>query len=550
MPHAIVVGASLAGLSAAFSLSLRGFDVTLIDKREAYTLKQRIFMPQDLVKKFYNLTDLAQKGINLDYEHGFPHLIYAENINNIEKSGLDFTFFSLLEECKGVIEIKALQEYQLSKFKNLQQGNKEFNYLETTLDPEALTSVELQRKIAKSFVDKIAFLPKAMPVSMLASCIAESLNASGLSDLRKTTKRELQLKGKVDFLMGPQYEIIHIDANEQELTLQDHSGRRKLSFDHLVCADGAKHEMASLIEAHNPKYKFPVRLLESPKHNAYGMARFSISNKYNLLDQLKYEIISPPTHTWVDPQLTRAALANFGWHEEYLPLIYIAIDKVTRECYVTGEVPKELNHVRAALADNWFKDIISYITLIAREHFVCQEESIFQVRTSAFAKSHMTLGQKGKLFLVGDAFIPANFLYGHGAHSAIKDGNFLYQCFDNKQNLLSTEALDEWSQLRFEEYEYYKRLIEDVRSDQEKSNISKMKVEKFKENPVEHILDTLTSRSSITNYSVSLYARSMLQSQQDFSWMRAMVNTQKQIDTNEEFKKNKNSFALTIYKPK
>ncbi len=53
--HSVVVGMGSTGLSSALALMIRGHDVTLIDKRSAYSLAQKVIIPQSLIDEYLEI---------------------------------------------------------------------------------------------------------------------------------------------------------------------------------------------------------------------------------------------------------------------------------------------------------------------------------------------------------------------------------------------------------------------------------------------------------------------------------------------------------------
>ena len=51
--HSVVVGMSAAGLTSALNLLMQGHNVTLIDKRAHYVLRQKVYIPMELIQKFF-----------------------------------------------------------------------------------------------------------------------------------------------------------------------------------------------------------------------------------------------------------------------------------------------------------------------------------------------------------------------------------------------------------------------------------------------------------------------------------------------------------------
>lgn len=435
LPKTIIVGAGIAGLSSVISAALLGHDVLLIDNRKEYSRDQLIFLPELLITQLFNVTSLEQKGVMLKFVQGKMQLYYSEKFKREVPIDPDLEFFKLIEDRRSVIEIKTFQDYQLQKVQAI-----------------------LKKK-------KILFPKFLNPV---ISSQVES----------KVTKEveELSVHGKVEIRMGPENEVIAIDAQKQEITLKPYKPGDQaeiIKFDYLVAADGANHSTATMLMDQNPEYAAALGAieLEPPAHNSYGVVRFQVDLSDKVLDEMEYMVITPHqkgSSTHAMPAMSAEgfeSLKNLGWNEDFLPFVYIVFDPKRKECYVTGEVPNQLNEHPSNLSSQdksrlltiWFKMILLHLLEIEPKHLRVLKGNAFKVQTTGFNTNSAILGKGGLLILTGDAFIPANFLYGHGAIAAIGDGLSIYYAF--KKALSQTTQPKQEALLLAEQYESFKMML-------------------------------------------------------------------------------------------
>lgn len=562
MPRTIVIGAGIYGLTAAFSLSLSGHEVLVIDNRKDYTRDQLILFPMDLVQDFYYLSDLPQLGVQLD-ETVADQQFKLQYLSHFKEpiANLDLNFFRMLEQKDCVIEIKDFQNYQLEKFKNLLK-QRAFNY-DVPQVPES-ESKHLSESEAQAFFNTIANAPAPVPLTFQREILKEQ---GVYQETRLPTP--FALTGNVTFLMGPEYQVIDIDAERQILTLQENGKTRTIEFSNLVAADGAGHRMADLLISRNPKIKLSMMNLEAPRHNAYAQTRFSLNldrkEIAEIYDQVKEARnlglalpITEHSHARLGVHLCvehHETLKQAGWSETYLPFIFLSIDKDTKECYVTGEIPKTLISTNAKMTtgaqqqalSEWFACIIHCLLDIAPSDVSWLRGSIFQVQPRCFEKNHVTLGKGGQFILGGDAFLPANFLYGHGVKAAIDDGNALHECFDDEGNDFDPYPLDQQAMLRHEEYNYYKHLIESSRIMLNSPLASNASANTFGDiNILQRFNTNILSRSYFEGCNTYLMENSLSNSRRELSWLKKMKEDLEQQERDAELEKNPNAYALII----
>ncbi len=481
-PKSIVIGASLSGLSSAFSLSLVGHDVLVIDNRADYTREQLISIPNDLIQQFYHLSSLKKMGIKLhffspdqiplDSDKEFE-IVYPELFVEPNPLHLDLQFFRLLEKKFGIIPIRDLQTYLREKMAACIK-EQTFSY---PMEEECLSvrsHIPLYYEDPDWF-DELISASSPIPLSIQTS-ILKNLGILNPS----VSSKEFTLKGKVDFCLGPQYQVLAVDGDNQILTLQKEGGIDCIPFSNLVTADGSHHPTMNLL-AKNPKYRFSQRDLESPRHNAYGLAQLQFTRE-DMKSKSEKREIRDLKKTIITTYLKDAfqfnneehskLLSECGWKEHYFPFIFLVLEPEKNSATLTGEIPFDLlsqdnehpsmSTEKEAKRIKWFQTIFKCLTNCDQLSLESAKSSSFKVQTRAFNKNHYRLGQGGHVLLVGDCFLPANFLYGHGAKAAIEDGNVLFFCFEDSEEF-DPAPLDKQAVDRFDEYRFYRDSLESMR---------------------------------------------------------------------------------------
>lgn len=115
------------------------------------------------------------------------------------------------------------------------------------------------------------------------------------------------------------------------------------------------------------------------------------------------------------------------WKKTLAPLIYIHLDPINHTIYITGEIPEDFLKLdeltKISESNRWFLDILYkfYHYRFTSENIV--DNWVFVQDPKIFAQSILVLPNGTKCFIIGDALLPANFLFGHGAHKAILDAH-------------------------------------------------------------------------------------------------------------------------------
>jgi len=415
-PRSIVVGGSFAGLSSAFSLSLRNHHVLVLDKRDEYTLTRKIFVSENMVKAFYGVSGLRELGVGIAQMEPCLRLSYPVDFLEPEVPSLDLEFFRLLEQKNCVIPTKTFQNYQLDKCFDM-LSNRKFSYLSE---------------------DKI----------------------DGVEE-----EQAFSLDGQVDFLVS---EVLAIDGKNQIIRIKCEGEEFSVPFDNLIAADGSNHEIADLLFAQNPEYTIPLGKLPHSRNNFYGVMRFNLT-----IPEADYDRCFPNRAYNLESEECKLVAQDFellkslGWEREYLPLIYLHVDREEKECYITGELPIRIDYANPEKIKNWLHKIAARVLKVEEGNLSLKEgPASFQVKRHYFKDNYAVLGQGGCFILMGDAWLPSNFLYGHGVDSAVEDGNVLFDCFDNKEGVFSSEPLERRKCVRLDEYYHCTFKAEEARANQ------------------------------------------------------------------------------------
>ncbi|HAT1820842.1 TPA: hypothetical protein I8Z14_003194 [Legionella pneumophila] len=410
---AYIIGMGPAGLASALALLAKGYSVELIDCRsedDVFSRKQGVFLQDDTIRDFFALSQLASKGYSLEFKDNFIcKLIRPMDESSLKLSAedqLDLAFFELIEKERTVIPIAELQRYQYNKLKYIYaQGGFTFQDDE---DPYTV----------------------------------------------KFNNAEQQLI----FHLGDT-QIVKVDAENQELTL-DHDGSiQNHSFDLLVDASGkTSKSFAQLWNTQNPEFAIGYEKLDNPDHNAFGVMYLSINNPP--LAMIANPVLSPIEGTSFISLDKIAPLKAMGWTHDYPPLIYLKYSKKSGDLYLTGEIPESI------LKDNNKKELKQWFDLVLQLLFNNTNfktsppalASVFKTDIEIADKFALPLPKGGVFCLVGDALMPANFLLGCGISNALDDANKLPDMIDNQFS--QSEA---YRNLRYLDYKndwlFFKELI-------------------------------------------------------------------------------------------
>lgn len=484
-PVSIVVGAGSAGLSSVLSLILRNHRVILIDNRTEETRNQRVFMPGQLIQAFYAMSELPGLGVKLDI--GLDQTVKIKNPpSDIDIKGLsidaqkDYEFFSRIASLNCVISIQELHNYMFQKLQTVVEGIPPYGSTEAHQFQEKLNSLmERSEKHTQVFKDWWEYWTKNHDISKIPDYImlvggrfieqGEKITVE-LSNLFSSLKEKIRTKKKgtdedeipnnhstehstaesnLQVLRGPHFKILEVNAEKQVLELQDTSNDSvtEIPFDNLVDATGSRHEMATLLQQ-SSDIKIRYEALKTPRQEAHGVMVFKIKDSAEIPMAAK-RIVGP--HILGSSHLEIGDLKRFhenSWNKGYLPIAYMDFNPETRECYLVGEIPESV--LKLGDAKNRNEQLFRFGSFILEREFDFKPGDIEKLATSSTFKlapkcanqNYVRLGKNGLLILLGDAFLSANFLFGHGVTNAITDGNTLYHCFDENGKLKTLDPLD------------------------------------------------------------------------------------------------------------
>ncbi|MBI2790324.1 MAG: hypothetical protein HYX61_00070 [Gammaproteobacteria bacterium] len=364
--HTIVAGMGPSGLSSALSLLINGHTVTLIDKRNDYTLRQKVIIPNKLIQDFLDI------GVESDY---LKKLI-ARN---------------------GLTSLRKFQDFQMS----------------------VLTSICHDKKITLH--------GKSVPI-----------------------------KGKIQALQGVDNEIIAADGDNQTITLKN---KKVLKFDNIIDATGKhSHIMAMLTKSSNGKYKIDYAdNLPQPGHKANAIIMFNINS--NMHTHIRDVMVAPLN---AKNDYNMADFKTKGWEHDTPPTYYIRAKSKKNSIYILAQIPEKMANVKD------HKKVIDFIKPILQKECVVNVDklkieknnvilfSAFDVEHRIADKPYVQLGKKGVAIVVGDAYSPANFHFGHGVTKGIQDGLNLQQVLD-KEGHFNSKALEARSKNIRNEISFYQR---------------------------------------------------------------------------------------------
>lgn len=422
---AFVIGMGLAGITAAYLLLSRGFSVTLIDKRnkkKVYTRAQGIFMKKKLIERLFGFTKLALFGVELKVDDKFTLTLTdlnQEQLNSMmDEDRMDFAFFKEVEQSSSVVPIYQIQKYQEKKLR-YSMKNRGYKRYDGT-------------KLVKDI---------------------------------KFSERQVLSINKGD------YSVDAVDGEKQTIVLLKNNTKEKIPFhfDVLVDATGPCHEITSMIRKNNDKFKIDYKSFDKPRHNAFCVVILKVENS---LQTLENNPISAPAVDAIS--LTKEdlpILKRLGWEINRPPLIAIKYTAKSKEIYFTGEVPSFFldfnDNKKREVLKKWATAIVTI--MYVRDNGLSNlndvkeyAEKLFPSATSlcsVFSQSPkhadkiaVKLPNGGVFCIIGDAFLPANFLSGEGFESAVSDAKELVGCFGVDGKLTSLSSMLKYGNERVKQY--------------------------------------------------------------------------------------------------
>lgn len=394
------MGIGPAGLAAALALLSKGYSVHLIDSRcedELFKRRQGVVINKDTIADFFDLTQLKSKGFYLNNRKEFHCRIIApyneSSLDLDEEDQLDLSFFKLIENENTVVAVGDLQRYQYNKLK----------------------------------------------------CIYARRGYTFNENSYEFTEEQ-----QLVFHMGDA-EIIEVQAQEQKITLKIAGEQQSYGFDLLIDASGKTAKSFTPIwNQQNPQFAIEYEKLENPEHNAFGIISLSIQNA-------PFEMIGTPVITPLDGKMGLSPvkvqeLKELGWEHERSPVFFLKYSKTQQTVYAAGEIPEcLLAENNPAKITQWFHRLMQL--RLNNEKFRTKLSglvSVFKIDIEIANCYAMPLPLGGNFCVIGDAFMPANFLLGHGIGNAFEDANELLEMVDNQfinQDFYREERVQEYREI-------------------------------------------------------------------------------------------------------
>ncbi len=256
---------------------------------------------------------------------------------------------------------------------------------------------------------------------------------------------------QVQILKGADVKVQDINVEERQIHIESKGKVKAIKFSHIVGADGTRREMASKVSlALGNKIGFQD-LETQTRQEAHGAISLRYKPKKGLPErEEKFSL------KWSDMERLQA----LGWEEPYLPVCYMFHDESKKHFYVAGEVPakilKEKDPIKKQeMMIKWGKGILELqfgyknveesieVDLSHKKDAKSQQENKLKVTTFPMTLQYtdtpcleMNPGSKAPsnaFVLMGDASKNANFLLGHGANDAIRDGKKFGECLEGNQ---------------------------------------------------------------------------------------------------------------------
>lgn len=256
---------------------------------------------------------------------------------------------------------------------------------------------------------------------------------------------------QVEIIKGSDVKVQDINVEERLIHIESKGKEKAVKFSHIVGADGTRREMASKInQALGNQIDFKD-LETQTRQEAHGAISLRYKPKKGMPErEEKFSL------KWSDMERLQA----LGWDEPYLPVCYMFHDETKKHFYVAGEVPskilKEKDPIKKQeMMVKWGKGILELqfgyknveksieVDLSKKTDAKSQQENKLKITTFPMSLQYTDTpclemnaggGKPSNAFvLMGDASKNANFLLGHGANDAIRDGKKFGECLQGNQ---------------------------------------------------------------------------------------------------------------------
>lgn len=284
--------------------------------------------------------------------------------------------------------------------------------------------------------------------------------------------RKLALYPKITIRAG--YAITRIDPTRQQVTIENQklNIQEQIDFNHFVAADGARHDIANLLNqsSENPAFKIkyePIADEYQPRHPESGTIALTLvpshQNPVKPAQAIKFKVAD------------MERLKKYGWQEPFYPKVYILHNQDNSKLFVSGEIPKciydmtDKQKQKIALV-GWGKLMANMLYGYQPSDFVLIEKkskrnpakvqaknklktTVFPLKLHAACEASLLLGQGGSFTLVGDANKNANFFFSHGVNDAILDAqHFAKNLNDLPQNNFDIRGYNLYQANQFEKH--------------------------------------------------------------------------------------------------
>lgn len=274
-----------------------------------------------------------------------------------------------------------------------------------------------------------------------------------INELQEFLEKKLRAlyPDKVKIIKGADVKVQDLNVEQQLIHVEVKGKVQSIKFSHIVGADGTRREMASKInQALGDQIGFQD-LETQTRQEAHGAISLRYKPKKGLPERdEKFSL------KWTDMERLQA----LGWEEPYLPVCYMFHDESKKHFYVAGEIPskilKEKDPVKKQeMMVQWGKGILALqfgyknveenieVDFNKKTDAKSQQENKLKVTTFPMTLQYtdtpcleMNAGgsaPSNAFVLMGDASKNANFLLGHGANDAIRDGKKFGECLQGNQ---------------------------------------------------------------------------------------------------------------------
>jgi|GEM_PF-5615549 len=211
-------------------------------------------------------------------------------------------------------------------------------------------------------------------------------------------------------------------------------------FDSLIVADGSNSHTLSLLADFVPYRK----ALQQNTHNAYGFSKFKPPVDFQP-SCVKFITSTVSNQTTARVIYQHVKEQEKSWTEQFMPLIYIQIDHETLEVYITGEVPESIllmnDTTQKIEVSGWFARILS--SLYSYEFTIADmlQSAVFSHVPTILEKMCFSILNHANCFVIGDALLPANFLFGHGINKGLYDAYAVIEYLNSGRDNLTARLL-------------------------------------------------------------------------------------------------------------